>query len=57
MISGRTECALAVLATFCVLVVFFFPGRSGTLSGGPRSGDGAACDSERRRSVHSSVLI
>ena len=25
MISGRTECALAVLAGFCVLVVLFFP--------------------------------
>jgi hypothetical protein len=29
MISGRTECALAVLAAFCVLVVFFFPALQG----------------------------
>ena len=29
MISGRTECALAVLAGFCVLVVFFFPALQG----------------------------
>lgn len=29
MISGRTECALAVLATFCVLAVFFFPAPQG----------------------------
>jgi hypothetical protein len=29
MISGRTECALAVLAAFCVLLVFFFPALQG----------------------------
>jgi hypothetical protein len=29
MISGRTECALAVLAVFCVLIVFFFPALQG----------------------------
>ncbi len=29
MNSGRTECALAVLAVFCVLVVFFFPALQG----------------------------
>ena len=29
MISGRTEWALAVLAAFCVLVVFFFPALQG----------------------------
>ena len=29
MISGRTEYALAVLAVFCVLVVFFFPALQG----------------------------
>ena len=29
MNSGRTECALAVLAAFCVLVVFFFPALQG----------------------------
>jgi hypothetical protein len=29
MISGRTEWALAVLAAFCVLVVFFLPALQG----------------------------
>jgi len=29
MNSGRTECALAVLAAFCVLVVFLFPALQG----------------------------
>ena len=29
MNPGRTECALAMLAAFCVLVVFFFPALQG----------------------------
>lgn len=29
MTSVRTECSLAVLAVFCVLVVFFFPALQG----------------------------
>ncbi|MGE5056355.1 MAG: hypothetical protein ACM3WP_19510 [Acidobacteriota bacterium] len=29
MTSGRTECALAVLAAFCVLVAFLFPALQG----------------------------
>src|ERR1700733_4820693 len=29
MTSGRTECAIAVLATLCVLGIFFFPAIQG----------------------------
>lgn len=29
MTSGRTECAFAVLALFCVLAIFFFPALQG----------------------------